>query len=199
VISDIGASAGVVVGGIVIACTGWTVVDPVVSLFIALLILRGAWDILRETVRILMEAAPVGVDLRQLARDVAHVPGIYDVHDLHVWSIAGGMSALSAHLLVRDDRPLSDCDGMLLQVNRLLADRYQIAHTTIQFEYACCGHHDGGEVFCTQGESEAVPCGCARASTRTSDHTRPRGGLFASGDPSLAEHAEGALSGFGDR
>jgi len=124
--------------------------------------MRGAWSILRGTVRILMEAAPPGVDLRQLVRDMARVPGIHDVHDLHVWSIAGGMSALSAHLLVRDDCPLSDCDSMLQQVNRLLADGYRIAHTTIQFEYACCGRHAGKEVFCTQGERVAAPCECAQ-------------------------------------
>jgi cobalt-zinc-cadmium efflux system protein len=152
VLGDLGASAGVILAGLVILFTGWNAADPLLSLAIAALISYGAWGVVREAVGILMEAAPVGVDIRRLADDLAALPEVTEVHDLHVWSIAGGMNALSAHVLAADDCSLSDCDEMLGRVNRLLADRYQITHTTIQFEYGCCGRHNGDAVFCTHAD-----------------------------------------------
>ncbi|HVA92263.1 MAG TPA: cation diffusion facilitator family transporter [Chloroflexota bacterium] len=148
VLGDVGASVGVIVGGLVILATGWNPADPLISLFIAVLIARGAWSILGETVGILMEATPRGVDVAQLARDVVAVPRVTDVHDLHVWSIAGGMSALSAHVQVEDDCALSACDGLVAQVNQLLASRYKIGHSTLQFEYACCDRHAPDDLYC---------------------------------------------------
>jgi cobalt-zinc-cadmium efflux system protein len=148
VLGDVGASAGVIVGGLVILAIGWYPADPLISLFIAVLIARGAWSILGETVGILMEATPRGVDVARLARDVVALPRITDIHDLHVWSIAGGLSALSAHVQVVDNCPLSACDSLLEQVNRLLADRYNISHSTIQFEYACCDRHEPDDLYC---------------------------------------------------
>ncbi len=137
VLGDIGASAGVIVGGVVIVLTRWYPADPLISLFIAVLIARGAWRILRETVDILMEATPKDINVAQLVRDVIQQPGISDVHDLHIWSIAGGMKALSAHVQV-DDRPLSACDDLLTDLNRMLQTTYKIGHSTIQVECAGC-------------------------------------------------------------
>ncbi len=160
VLGDAGASAGVIVAALVIAFTGWSYADPAISLLIAVLIAQSAWGVLRETLAILMEAAPAGLDTRQLARDMAGVAGVAEVHDLHVWSIAGGMQALSAHMLVRDNCLLSNCDDLLDQVNGLLADRYRITHSTIQFEFDCCGRHEGKRVFCTQGAPTSDACAC---------------------------------------
>src|SRR5579864_5156552 len=87
VLGDVAASLGVIAGGLLILTTGWYPADPLISLLIAVLIARGAWSILGETVGILMEATPRGVDVAQLARDVVALPSITDVHDLHVWSI----------------------------------------------------------------------------------------------------------------
>jgi len=151
VLGDIGASAGVIVGGVVIVLTRWYPADPLISLFIAVLIARGAWRILRETVDILMEATPKDINVAQLVRDVIQQPGISDVHDLHIWSIAGGMKALSAHVQV-DDRPLSACDDLLTDLNRMLQTTYKIGHSTIQVECAgcnpnhlyCCMDPEGG-------------------------------------------------------
>jgi len=137
VLGDIGASAGVIVGGVIIVLTRWYPADPLISLFIAVLIARGAWRILRETVDILMEATPKDINVAQLVRDVIQQPGISDVHDLHIWSIAGGMKALSAHVQV-DDRPLSACDDLLTDLNRMLQTTYKIGHSTIQVECAGC-------------------------------------------------------------
>jgi cobalt-zinc-cadmium efflux system protein len=160
VLGDAGASAGVILAALIIAFTGWSAADPAISLLIALLIAQSAWRVLRETLAILMEAAPAGLDTGQLAREMAAVAGIAEVHDLHVWSIAGGVHALSAHMLLRDDCRLSNCDSLLDRVNALLADRYRITHSTIQFEHDCCGRHEGSRVFCTQAghERTASPC-----------------------------------------
>lgn len=141
VFGDVGASAAVLVGGVVILLTGWYPADPLISLLIAALIAWGAWRILRASLDILMEATPRGLNVAQLVRDMMAVPGVSDVHDLHIWSIAGGMHALSAHVRVAD-RPLSSCDRLLDTLNLLLQERYHIAHTTMQFECAGCSPND---------------------------------------------------------
>ena len=103
---------------------------------------------MHETIDILMEATPRGLDVAQLARDMVAVTPVTEVHDLHVWSIAGGMTALSAHVQVADDCVLSDCDALLERIDHLLASRYQITHSTIQFEYACCERHGPDDLYC---------------------------------------------------
>ncbi len=145
VLGDIGASAGVIVGGVVILLTRWSPVDPLISLGIAVLIARGTWSVLRETVDILMEATPKDVNVAGLVRDMLRAPSVVDVHDLHVWSIAGGMRALSAHVQV-GDRPLSACGPVLDDLRGLLRDKYRIAHSTIQFECADCA--GARELYC---------------------------------------------------
>jgi cobalt-zinc-cadmium efflux system protein len=169
VFGDVGAAAAVIVGGAVILLTGWYLADPLVSLLIAVLIARGAWTILRESVDILMEATPKGLNVAQLVRDMVQLPGVRDVHDLHIWSIAGGMHALSAHVQV-SDRRLSACDALLHDLDQLLRDRYHIAHTTMQFECVGCSPND---LYCGW-----PPCGDT-ASTREHTHPRAEDGLEA--------------------
>ena len=185
VLGDIGASFGVIVGGLLILATGWYAADPLISLLIAVLIARGAWSILGEAVGILMEATPAGLDVAQLARDVVAVPRVTDVHDLHVWSIAGGMTALSAHVQVADDCALSSCDALLGQIDRLLADRYKVAHSTIQFEYACCDRHDPDDLYC----GGMVGAGAARAHEHAGhDHASNAGQPQEHGEDGLHVH-----------
>jgi cobalt-zinc-cadmium efflux system protein len=145
VFGDVGASAAVIVAGIIITLTGWYPADPLLSLAIAALIARGAWSILRETVDILMEATPRDLNVTQLVHDLVRVPDVEDVHDLHVWSIAGGMRVLSAHVQVSGDCHLSACDALQARLNTLLQQRYQIGHTTLQFECAAC---DPNPLYC---------------------------------------------------
>lgn len=148
VFGDVAASIGVIVAGVVILATRWYAADAVISIAIAVLIAKGAWDVLRETIDILMESTPASVNVAQLVRDIVRVPGVSDVHDLHVWSIAGGMNSLSAHLKVEGDRVLSECDKLLEQLNGILAKRYRITHTTIQFECANCGPRHA-DLYCS--------------------------------------------------
>ncbi len=137
VFSDVGASAGVIIAGIVILLTGWTIVDPLLSIGIAALIAVGAWRILRETTDILLEAVPRGLSMPDLVSDMRKVEGIQDVHDLHVWSITSDMYALSCHVMI-DDMPQSKSSSILQSMNKMLSEQYHIGHATIQFE---CNPH----------------------------------------------------------
>jgi cobalt-zinc-cadmium efflux system protein len=141
-LGDIGASVGVIAGALVILLTGWQYADPIISLGIAALVAKSAWDLLGEALDILMESSPRDMNVAQLASDVASVPGVNDVHDLHVWSIAGGMRVLTAHVQVADDRRLSECDNLVSQIHCLVCERYRISHTTIQVEQVGCAHSD---------------------------------------------------------
>jgi cobalt-zinc-cadmium efflux system protein len=141
-LGDIGASVGVIVGALVILLTGWQYADPIISLAIAALVAKSAWDLLGEAIDILMESSPRDLNVAQLVRDVVKIPGISDVHDLHVWSIAGGMRALTAHVQVADNCQLSECDSLVSQIHCLVCERYRISHTTIQVEQAGCAHSD---------------------------------------------------------
>jgi len=142
VFGDVGASAGVIVAGIIILLTGWTIVDPLLSVGIAVLIALGAWRILRETTDILLEAVPKGLSMLDLVRDMKSVQGVQDVHDLHVWCITSNMYALSCHALI-DDLPPSDSSAILHSLNTILNEKYHIGHATIQFE---CQPHQ--ETYC---------------------------------------------------
>ena len=142
VFGDVGASAGVIVAGIIILLTGWTIVDPLLSVGIAVLIAVGAWRILRETTDILMEAVPKGLSMLDLVKDMKSVQGVQDVHDLHVWCITSNMYALSCHALI-DDLPPSDSSAILHSLNTILSEKYHIGHATIQFE---CQPHQ--ETYC---------------------------------------------------
>lgn len=145
VVSDALASVGVLAAGIVIALTSWHRLDPIVSIAIAGAILVGAWRLLRETVDILLEGAPHGVDPAEVSRAIATIDGIQGVHDLHVWCITSGMSALSGHVIL-DAASLTRSDAVLNHIKEMLRERFGIDHTTIQIEsesYAEVGevHH----------------------------------------------------------
>jgi hypothetical protein len=127
------------VAGVVILLTGWYPIDPILSIGIAGLIAVGAWRILRETTDILLEAVPKDIHLSELVRDMMRVPGVADVHDLHVWCITSGMYALSCHASIAD-LPLSESAPILQSLEVMLREKYSIGHTTIQFE--CHAHEE---------------------------------------------------------
>jgi cobalt-zinc-cadmium efflux system protein len=157
VFGDTVASVGVIIAGIIILTTGWTLADPLLSVGIAVLIAIGAWRILRETTDILLEAVPRSISLSHLVEDMKGVEGVQDVHDLHVWSIASGMNALSCHTLLIDDLPPSGSSLILQSLTAMLSEKYRIHHATIQFECnteqgVCCGAYcveDG--LYCRMG------------------------------------------------
>ena len=132
VLADLLGSVGVIAAAIVILTTGWRYADPLIGALIGLLVLASSWGILRDSVRILLEAAPKGLDADELGRRMAASPGVAAVHDLHVWSITQGFPALSAHVLV--DRH-EDCHLRRRELERLLAEEYGIEHTTLQVDH----------------------------------------------------------------
>jgi cobalt-zinc-cadmium efflux system protein len=176
VIGDIGASAGVILGAVIIALTGATWVDPVISVAIAVLIAVTAVRLIRETLNILLEATPKGLSVPRMATDMERVEGVRDVHDLHVWTIASGMRALSCHAIV-DDIPTSESATILDRLTAMLRTKYDICHTTIQFESTAHTRHEG--------------CACeSSASNRLYCELQPRSSH--SHDDNVAGHAQRA-------
>ena len=145
---DAWASAGVIVGGIVIAISGWSAIDPILSLAIAALIAWSAWRVLSAAVDILLESTPADVKPAVVADAVRGVPGVHDLHDLHIWSLGAQRRAMSAHLLI-DDQRVGQAQDILAEVREVLAHDFAIEHTTIQFESYVCRP---GDVFCVQPE-----------------------------------------------
>jgi cobalt-zinc-cadmium efflux system protein len=131
VLSDaLGSVAAIVAGGLIWAF-GWYWSDPAVSAAIALLIVYSSWRLLRESVSVLMESAPRGIDVDEVYTAMAEMPGVAGVHDLHVWTITSGMDALSAHVVVSDG---NEHTPVLSELRSMLHDRFGIDHITIQME-----------------------------------------------------------------
>ena len=133
VLADALGSVGVIVAGAIVLATGWREADPLVSIVIAVLVVVSSWTILRDSVSILLEGAPRGIDAHEVGRTMAAAEGVQEVHDLHIWTITSGFPSLSAHVLVA---PAADCHGIRLQLEHLLAERFGLTHTTLQVEHA---------------------------------------------------------------
>jgi cobalt-zinc-cadmium efflux system protein len=132
VLADALGSAGVLGSAFVILLTGWRYADPLAGMAIAGLILASSWSILRDSVHILLEGSPRGMDTRGLGRRLTEVPGVVEVHDLHVWTITSGFPALSAHVLVeRED----DCHARRRELEEILLREDGVEHTTLQVDH----------------------------------------------------------------
>ena len=133
VLGDLLSSAAVVAGGIFMWATGNYLVDPILSVLIGVVIIASAYRLLRESVDVLLEAIPSGMELEDVGKAIAEVAGVVGVHDLHVWSLTSGMNAMSCHVEVRTTT-LSESDALLGRINELLRREFSITHTTIQME-----------------------------------------------------------------
>jgi cobalt-zinc-cadmium efflux system protein len=131
------SSVGVIVGGVVILATDWTMVDPIISIFIGLLILRGALRLVLESSDILLEAVPKHLDVIQISNALKEIEGIKDVHDVHLWTITSGIYALSCHLQI-EDRMVSGSSRIVDAVNQVLSQKFGIGHSTLQLECGEC-------------------------------------------------------------
>ncbi|MEQ1949213.1 MAG: cation diffusion facilitator family transporter [Bryobacteraceae bacterium] len=136
-LGDAASCIGIIIGAVVMQYTGWHWIDPVLSILIGLAIIGSAWGILRDSLNILLEGLPKGLDLREVSRALTEVPGVIDVHDLHIWSLGSDSSALSCHILIEEMSPAAS-DAILKQLNQVLHARFDIHHTTIQFEHVRC-------------------------------------------------------------
>ncbi len=142
-LGDALGSIAIIAGGVIIRYTGWEQVDPILSLLIGVLIIWTAWDIIRESLNILLEGLPRGIHLREVTAGMRAVNGVLDVHDLHIWSLGSSTHALSCHVLIADVPP-SASETILQGLNRMLAERFHISHTTVQFEHMSCAISECG-------------------------------------------------------
>ncbi|MGH2895252.1 MAG: cation diffusion facilitator family transporter, partial [Solirubrobacteraceae bacterium] len=150
-----GFIATAVAAGIILA-TGFDRADPIASLIIAALLLHAAYGLLKESGRVFMEAAPPGIDPDEIGRTLAQQPRVVEVHDLHVWEVTSGFPALSAHVVVRAG---DDCHELRRTLQRVVADRFGISHTTLQVDHEAAA----------QG-----PLQIEVAPSATESYTRPR-------------------------
>ena len=131
VLADSVASLGVIVAGVVIAVTDWEPIDAIVAMAIGVWIVPRAWRLASSAVRILIQAAPAGFDVGRLQADLGDVPGVVDVHDLHVWTLTSEMDVVTAHLVVVAG---TETHGVLDRARAMLAEQYGISHATLQVE-----------------------------------------------------------------
>ena len=145
-LGDLLSSIAIVAGAVAIRYTGWSQVDPLLSILIGALIVWTAWDIIKESLNILLEGLPRGLQLQNVIASMSQVEGVLDVHDLHIWSLGSSTRALSCHVLIEDVPPsVSNC--ILAKINDMLGHEFHIHHTTVQFEHVGCAVSEGGCVI----------------------------------------------------
>ena len=132
VLTDLYASLGAAAAGALVLTVGFREADPIAALLVALLMLRSAWTLLRDSGRVLLEGTPAGMDSDAIGRALASYPGVIEVHDLHVWEVTSGFPALAAHVMVA---PGDDCHGIRHELEALLRERFDIGHTTLQVDH----------------------------------------------------------------
>jgi cobalt-zinc-cadmium efflux system protein len=138
---DAVASFGVVIAGIVIALTGAYIADPIVSIIFAALVLWSSWSILTESINVLLEATPVGLDLSEVEKAICGVTGVLETHDLHVWTISSGLIACCCHIVV-SEQYVTNSQQIQENVAHMLVHAFKIGHSTIQIEVDDCGGHE---------------------------------------------------------
>jgi cobalt-zinc-cadmium efflux system protein len=133
VLNDLFAFIGTAIAGVVIMVTGWVRADAVAALFVAALMLRASWRLLRDSGRVLLDIAPAGLPVNEIGTAMASQRGVVEVHDLHVWEVTTEFPTISAHVLVE---PGGDCHGIRRELETLLRERFGLEHTTLQVEHA---------------------------------------------------------------
>ncbi|WP_328618425.1 cation diffusion facilitator family transporter [Amycolatopsis sp. NBC_00355] len=135
VLADLIGSVGVLLSGALTLLTGWRYADPIIGVAIGLFVLPRTWTLARRALRILFQHAPQGVDVGAISAELSALPGVADVHDLHVWTLTSGMEVASAHLTLAPPAQQSD---VLTEAQNLLSTRYAIEHATLQVEAPHC-------------------------------------------------------------
>jgi cobalt-zinc-cadmium efflux system protein len=134
---DMLASVGVIGGGIIMLLTQLYVVDPIVSVLVGLIILRGAFSIIRDSTDILLEGVPRNLELKEIESVIRRIEGVEDLHELHVWSVSSKDVALSCHIVIHEQSTHS-AQQILDRIRKQVADLFCIEHITVQFECRCC-------------------------------------------------------------
>jgi len=150
-LGDLLGSIAIIAGALTIRYTGWSQVDPLLSILIGALIVWTAWDIIKESLNILLEGLPRGLQLQSVIASMSKVEGVLDVHDLHIWCLGSSTRALSCHVLI-DDVPPSASNCILAKINEMLGHEFHIHHTTVQFEHVGCAVSESGCVIPVEEE-----------------------------------------------
>ena len=137
VLGDALGSVGAILAGIVMYFFDWYVADPIISVVVALLILKSAWGIIKHTLHILMEGTPITIDQQEVKKELEEIPGVINIHDLHIWTITSGLDSLSCHILIEDNQ---DSQIILQQAITKIENIFKIKHTTIQVEKSDLQH-----------------------------------------------------------
>ena len=137
IVGDTISSVGVITGGVIIAFTGWYIVDPIIAVIIGGIILWGAARLVIESADILLEAVPRHIEVEKVIETIKNTPGVDEVHDIHIWTITSGIHALSAHLLIADQM-VSQSAEIVEKVTHDLSENFSITHTTLQLECEKC-------------------------------------------------------------
>lgn len=134
--SDMLGSVGVFAGALIIRFTGWSAVDSVIAVAIGLWVVPRTWTLLRESLNVLLEGVPEGLGMDEVERAIASIPGVTSVHDLHVWSISSGKVSLTVHVV--GNPTTAEPFELVRQLRAMLAERFDIHHTTVQVERVAC-------------------------------------------------------------
>ena len=154
VMGDLLGSVAAIVAGAVILATGWTPIDPILSVVVAALILRSTWRLLRQTTDVLMERVPEHLDYAEIGRALASIPGVRDVHDLHVWSMGADEVALSAHMGIEAGE---SWPRVLAEAQRRMRERFGIAHLTLQPDWPRASRATTRRVIPVKARSDEGP------------------------------------------
>lgn len=139
VIGDALGSLGAIVAGLVMLFFEWYIADPIISVIVALLILKSAWGVLKTTIHILMEGTPITIDQKKVKEVLLSIEGVKDIHDLHIWTITSGLDSLTCHVLIKDG---VDEQDILQQAIKQIETNFGITHTTIQVEKSDLQHKE---------------------------------------------------------
>lgn len=137
ILGDALGSVGAIIAGLLMLIFSWYIADPIISVVVSLLILKSAWGVLKHSTHILMEGTPVMVNQNEVRQTLASIPGVINVHDLHIWTITSGLDSLSCHLLIEDD---GDSQQILQKAIHKIEQDFKIQHTTIQIEKSNLQH-----------------------------------------------------------
>lgn len=137
VLGDALGSVGAIIAGVLMMTFSWYIADPIISVVVAVLILKSAWGVLKDTIHVLMEGTPNTVDLQEVKKTLQSIDGVVNVHDLHIWTITSGLDSLSCHLLIKDTKK---CQDILQSALDRVEEKFNIKHCTIQVEKSQLQH-----------------------------------------------------------
>jgi cobalt-zinc-cadmium efflux system protein len=137
IVGDALSSVGVVIGGVIIIYTGWYLIDPILSIMISLVIMYGAWSLVKESVNILLESVPSHINIDDVAAEIAKIDGVREAYHIHLWTITSGVYAMSAHVLI-NDQLVSGSKDVREEIQALLSQKFNVYHSTIQLECEKC-------------------------------------------------------------